>query len=1119
MQRLLLMLCAFAALSTSSLAQSDKPLLLRRPTVSRTQIAFGYGGDLWIVGREGGEARHLTSGVGFEATPVFSPDGSMIAFTGEYDGNVDVFVIPSSGGVPKRLTYHPDPDVVVGWTPDGKNILFRSTRSSYHHFDRLFTIPVSGGLPRELPLPMAEEGSYSADGTHLAYVPNPQWQRAWKRYRGGQTTPIWIANLADSSVEAIPRENSNDSGPMWIGNTIYFLSDRNGAVSLFAYDTGSNQVTEVVKNNGLDLKSASAAQDAIVYEQFGSVFLYDLNSHQSKKVDIQVSGDLAEVRPHFAKVKASQIRSFSLSPTAVRAVGQARGDIFTIPADKGDIRNLTRTPGSMDRDPAWSPDGKSIAYLSDESGEYQLCIRDQNGLGDVRKISLGNPPSFFYAPQWSPDSKKISYTDKRLNLWYVDVDTAKLHKVDTDLFDTPERTLDPSWAPDSKWIAYTKQLPSHLHGVFLYSLDQGKLFQVTDGLSDSRFARFDKNGKYLYFAASTDIGLGSAWLDMSSLEHPLSRSIYAVVLSKEDASPLAPESDEEKAKEEAKKDAAPDSSKDKGKGKKDNSKDAKSDKPSDKDQDKDKSKDEPVVVRVDQENIGQRIVALPIPARNYLGMDPGKTGILFLAEGPTVLRESDLENLTITVQKFDLSKRKVDKFLEEINDFSLSDNGEKMLYRKGEQWSITSLDEPPSGSAPPKPGEGPLKLEALEIYVDPPAGWRQMYREAWRIQRDFLYDPNAHGLDLKAAEKKYEPYLDRLASRDDLTYLFEEMLGEITVGHMFTGGGDRPEAPKTKNGLLGADYSLENGRYRIAHIFNGENWNPELRAPLTQPGVNVRVGEYILGVNGRELKSSDNIYSFFEQTAGRQTLLKVGANPDGKDARDVTVVPVDSEDGLRRLAWVEGNRRKVDELTGGKVAYVYMPNTGGGGFTSFNRYFFAQVGKQAVILDERFNEGGDLADYVIDYLRRPVMSLLATREGAEVLSPSAAIYGPKVMLINQQAGSGGDAMPWYFRKAGLGPLVGKKTWGGLVGIYDYPELMDGAFVTAPRAALYGLKGEWEVENHGIPPDVEVELDPKAVRQGHDPQLEKAVEVVLQLLKEHPLQQYKRPEYPNYHKAQ
>ncbi len=1113
MRRLLMLICVLSVCRLS-FTQNDKPLLLRRPTVSRTQIAFAYGGDLWIVGREGGQARHLTSGVGFEATPVFSPDGSMIAFTGEYDGNVDVFVIPASGGVPRRLTYHPDPDVVVGWTPDGKSVLFRSTRSSYHHFDRLFTIPVTGGLPAEVPLPIAEEGSYSADGTHIAYVPHPQWQRAWKRYRGGQTTPIWIANLADSSVEAIPRENSNDSSPMWVGNTIYFLSDRNGPVSLFAYDTASKQVTEAVKNRGLDFKSASAGPDAIVYEQFGSVFLYDLSSHQARKVDIQVSGDLAEVRPHFAKVKASQIRSFSLSPTAVRAVGQARGDIFTIPADKGDIRNLTRTPGAMDRDPAWSPDGKSIAYLSDESGEYQLCIRDQNGLGEVKRINLGNPPSFFYAPRWSPDSRKISYTDKRLNLWYVEVDTGRLHRVDTDFFDTPERTLDPSWAPDSKWLAYTKQLPSHLRAVFLYSLDQDKAFQVTDGLSDARFARFDKNGKYLYFAASTDIGLGSAWLDMSSLEHPLSRNIYAVVLSKDEASPLAPESDEEKAKEAAGKDAPADSSRDKGKGKKDASVGTKDETSTD----KEKTKDEPVVVRVDQENIGQRIVALPIPARNYLGIDPGKTGILFLAEGPMVLREADYENLAFTVQKFDLSKRKVDKFLEEVNEFSVSGNGEKMLYRKGEQWSITALEDPPAAGATPKPGEGPLKLEALEIYVDPPLAWRQMYREAWRIQRDFLYDPNAHGLNLKAAEEKYEPYLERLASRDDLNYLFEEMLGEITLGHVFVGGGDKPEPPKTKNGLLGADYSLENGRYRIARIFNGENWNPELRAPLTQPGVNVKAGEYILAVNGRDVKASDNIYSFFEQTAGKQTLLKVGPNPDGKNARDVTVVPVDSEDGLRRLAWVEGNRRKVDELTGGKVAYVYMPNTGGGGFTSFNRYFFAQVGKQAVILDERFNEGGDLADYVIDYLRRPVMSLLTTREGAEVSSPSAAIYGPKVMIINQQAGSGGDAMPWYFRKAGLGPLVGKRTWGGLVGIYDYPELMDGGYVTAPRAALYGLNGEWEVENRGIPPDYEVELDPKAVRQGHDPQLEKAVAVVMQLLKEHPLPQYKRPEYPNYHKA-
>jgi tricorn protease len=440
----------------------------------------------------------------------------------------------------------------------------------------------------------------------------------------------------------------------------------------------------------------------------------------------------------------------------------------------------------------------------------------------------------------------------------------------------------------------------------------------------------------------------------------------------------------------------------------------------------------------------------------------------------------------------------------------VSANGEKMLIKQGDQWRINPTAEPP------KPDAAALKLGDMEVWVDPRAEWKQMYHEVWRIERDFLYDPHAHGLDLAAAEKFYAPYLESVSTRDDLNYLFTEMLGNLTLGHVFLGGGDRPEPPKVKVGLLGADYSIENGRYRFAKVYNGENWNPQLRAPLTQPGVNVKAGEYLLAVNGRELRGSDEIFSFFQETAGKQVVLKVGSDPSGTGAREVTVVPADDEFGLRNLDWIESNRRKVDQMTGGRVAYVHLPDTASGGYTNFNRYFFAQVGKQAAILDERFNHGGDLADYIIDHLRRPLMSLMTTREGHEFSSPAGAIYGPKVMIVNEFAGSGGDAMPWYFRKAAIGTLIGNRTWGGLVGIYDYPQLVDGGRVTAPRVAIYGLKGEWEVENHGIAPDIEVEMDPALVRQGHDPQLEKAVEVVLEQLKKNPLPEYKKPDYPNYH---
>ncbi|MGA8762216.1 MAG: protease, partial [Candidatus Sulfotelmatobacter sp.] len=808
----LFVLGVVSVFSHSAVAQSDPPLLLRDPTVSKTQIVFNYGGDLWIVSREGGDARRLTSAVGDETSPSFSPDGTMVAFTGEYDGNRDVFVVPAAGGVPKRLTYHPADEIVLGWTPDGKKILFMSWGNSFRHFEfQLYTVPVEGGFPTQLPIPIAAEASFSPDGTHLAYVPHVQWQAAWKRYHGGQTTPIWIADLKDSSITKVPRENSNEHFPMWAGDTVYFLSDRNGPVSLFSYDTKTKQVSEALHSDGLDFKRASAGPDAIVIEQFGAIKLYDLNTHQAKNIQIHVSGDLDAVRPHFAKVDPKRIQNFGISPSGARAVFEAWGDIFTVPTNKGDIRDLTHSPAVADRDPAWSPDGKSIAYFSDESGEYELCIRSQNGMGEVRHINLGNPPSFFYTPAWSPDSKKIAYSDKRLNLWYVDLDNPKPKLVDTDYFGGFGPTqLNQVWAPDSKWIGYSKQLMSGQHAIFMYSLEKAKFFQITDGMSDALYPAFDKNGKYLYFTASTDVALSTAGLDMTSDEHRVSRSAYVAVLSKDEKSPLAPESDEEKSKEEKKADQEKEKEKDKDK-EKDKSKDKTADK-SDSDKDKEakddkNKKEEPVVVKVDIEGIGQRILSLPIPAKNYVNLLAGKTGILFLSEGPMVFTEEDQQNLAQTIQKFDLSKRKVDKFLDEVNDYAVSFDGEKILYRKGESWATASTEEPPAPGAPPKPGIGPLKLDGWQVYVEPRAAWKQIYNETWRIERDFFYDPHYHGLDLAKAKKKYEPYLEGIASRSELTYLFQECLGELTVGHMFVGGGERPEPKKVKVGLLGADYS------------------------------------------------------------------------------------------------------------------------------------------------------------------------------------------------------------------------------------------------------------------------------------------------------------------------
>ena len=1113
--------CALLLLLVSILAaaQTPAPLLLQKPTLSRTHVAFSFAGELWTVPREGGEARLLTSGPGVKTDPKFSPDGSLIAFTGDYDGNVDAYVMPAEGGVPKRLTHHPAIDEVIGWTPDGKAVLFRSNRNSYSaRFNRLFTVSLAGGLPHELPLPMAEMGSFSADGKRIAYVPRTNFRRlsaiAWNRYRGGMAPEIWIADLGDAGLVRLPHDGSQDWSPMWVGDKVYFLSDRNGATNLYVYDLATKEVREAAQSNGRAIKSAEAGPGGIVYEQFGSLHLFDTASGTEKTLNITVPADLPGIRPGFVRA-ADEVEELGLSPSGARAVFDAHGEIITVPAEKGDVRDITNTTGIAERDPAWSPNGKWIAYFSDEPGEYDLHLRAPDGLGEVKKIGLGDPPSFFYRPVWSPDSGKIAYHDKRLNLWYVDVAKASPVKVDTDTYDAPERTLDPAWSPDSKWIAYTKRLASHMHAVFLYSVEQGRSSQVTDGLSDARFPVFDKNGKYLYFTASTDAGPTTGWLDLSIMNRPVTASVYLTVLKKDLPSPLAPESDEEKSAEEKKPEtpeAAGQGSAEKPAESRNGVKGAKEAKAEEK---------KPTPVQIDLENISQRILALPIPARNYIGMWAGKAGTLFLAEQSAIISPRD-EPEPGAVYRFDLDKRKSDKLLEGLagDNFTVSFDGKKILYAKGERQKKWFIAEVPPIKSEDGPG-GSVKLEAKMLNLDaligtdPRAEWAQEYNEVWRIERDYFYDPGLHGLNLERRRKRFRPYVDSLGSRQDLNYLFAEMLGDITVGHLYIRMPRIPESQRIRNGLLGADYTVENGRYRFAKVYFGENWNPELRAPLTQPGVNVQAGEYLLAVNGKELKGTDEIFQFFEGTGGKAVVLKVGKDPGGKGAREVTVVPIESETNLRNRAWIDANRRRVDELSGGKVAYVYLPNTSTAGYFNFNRYYFSQVGKQGAVIDERFNGGGSAADYFIDYMRRPLMNYWMTREGNDFTTPLGAIFGPKAMIINQYAGSGGDALPWYFRHMNIGPLVGERTWGGLVGIYDYPRLMDGGSVTAPRVAFYSPRSEWDVENHGVAPDIEVEITPADWREGRDPQLERAVQVVMEQLQKMPLPTPKRPAFPDY----
>jgi tricorn protease len=1092
------LLALAGAFASRTFAASGALHLLQRPTMNQTDIVFSYAGDLWRVSRQGGVATRLTGGPGAETAAAFSPDGKTIAFSGEYDGNTDIFTVPVTGGVPKRITYHPDPDQVVGWTPDGKSILFRSGRQSFSRYTQLFTVPADGGLPVALPLPMAYRGSYSADGRHLAYqvVDNGQFTSdgnnfvSWRRYRGGRAGYIWIVNLADLTTQKIPRTDSNDLCPMWIGDKIYFLSDRNGSMSLFRYDPQSRQVTDLLKNTGKDIVYASAGPGGIVYEQFGQIHIFDVPSGKEHAVPVEIEADLTEVRPHFQNV-AREIRNARISPTGVRAVFEAHGEVLTVPVEKGDLRNLSNSPGVMDRNPVWSPDGQSIAWFSDESGQYALHIRSQSGGGETRKIGLGETISFYFSPQWSPDSKHIVFNDNQLNVWELDVASGKMTKVGSDYYYDVERDI--AWSPDSRFLALAKSLPNRLHAIAVYDLTNGKSVQVTDGMSDARYPAFDHDGQYLYFTASTNYGPTSSGLDMSSDEHEVTRSVYAIVLPNNIPSPLAPESDEEKAPEahNGRGGTAP-------------------------------GEAAPKPVRIDFEKIAQRVVALPIPPRPFTDLRAGKSGILYLLEGPAGMTSGPP---VLTLSKFDLKTRKVEKLADNLAEFDLSANGEKMLVglragATGQSGPAGAVPAPPpqyfivASNAPLKPGEGALHLSDVEINVDPLAEWKQMYHEVWRIERSYFYDPGLHGVNYADAEKANEKYLEALGSRADLNYLIHDMISDLSVGHLRGGGGNIPSAKTIPGGLLGADYEVSGGRYRIRNIYTGESWNPRMRGPLAAPGLNVNAGDFILAVNGQELSGSDDISRLLENTAEKRVVLKLASDASGANAREITVVPVASEAQLRNGAWVEGNRRRVDELSGGKLAYVYLPDTGLGGLTAFTRYYFAQVDRQGAIIDERFNAGGQAADYMIEVMNRPLQGWWSSRYGAIYRTPAAAILGPKVMVSNEFAGSGGDMLPWMFRHNKIGTLVGKRTWGGLVGVSEYPLLMDGGNVTAPNFGFFNPDNQWDVENRGVAPDVEVELDPKLVHEGHDPQLERAVSIALDPLKAHPGPEPKRPASPN-----
>ena len=1046
--------------------------LLRQPTLSNKDVVFVYAADLWKAPLTGGDAIRLTSDEGSESNPQFSKDGKWIAFTAQYDGNTDVFVVSIDGGEPKRLTYHPATDIVQGWTPEGE-VLFRSNRESKPtQTNKFFTISTIGGIPEAYDIPRAAFGEISEDNKYIAYTPITSWDAEWRNYRGGQAMPIWIVNLKTKDLIKTPQlDGERHVNPVWYNNDVYYISERDYTANIWSYNINTKKETQVTFHKKFDVKNLDANKNGIVYEQGG--FLHKLipETKETKQIIIDVKGDLNYSRTRWMTVSGRNLSNPNVSPKGKRAIFEHRGDIFTVPKENGTWRNLTHSSGVADRSPIWSPKGDQVAWFSDKNGEYELVLADQNG-NNQEYIKLPNP-TFYFQPDWSPDGKHIAYTDTNFVIWIINLETKKLTKADADTFAHPNRSMNPKFSPDSDWIAYAKQNDNSYKSIFAYQLSTKKTIQITDPIADAISPVWDASGKYIYTLASTDYGLQTGWLDMSSYDPSVTRALYAIVLNSKDKAPILPKTDEESLKKEDKKEA-----KDK----------------------KDKKTPSENKTVIDADGLFDRAIALKLPARNYTALLKGPENKVFIAEA--------IPNLSgLTVHSYDVTKEKATVFATGVSTMTASDDRNSILLSQGSSWSLNSTKSP-------KAGKESLKT-TMKIKVDPKAEAHQIFKEGWRFMRDFLYVDNVHGAPWDDIYKWYAPWINDVKHRTDLNYVVDIMSGEVAIGHSYVSGGDLPNLDRVPVGLLGADLKIQNNRYQFKKIYKGERWNPNINAPLGLPGLNVNEGDYLVSINGVSLTPDINPYKLLEQTAGRQIYIKVNNEPSENNAREILIEPTSSERNLRSIDWVERNRRKVDKLSNGKLAYVYVPNTSGPGFTSFNRYYFSQQDKKGVIIDERNNGGGSAADYMIDIMSREVVGYFNSKSESRKpwTTPMAGIWGPKVMIINERAGSGGDLLPYMFKEKKLGPLVGTKTWGGLVGTWDTPRFIDGGRMVAPRGGFYDVDGNWAVEGEGVAPDIEVHQNPKEVLAGKDPQLEKAVEEALRLLKENEFIMKPEPKAP------
>ena len=1114
----LLVLSSFSvALSAEDAAgRTEMPdaRMLRFPDVSAEKIVFVYASDLWTAPKAGGLARRLSSPKGKEMFAKFSPDGKTIAFSGNYDGNTDVYVMPAAGGSPRRLTHHSSTDLVVEWYPDGKSILYRSKmHSPSKRFNQFFRQPLSGGMPQALGLPYGELASFSPDGNRMAFQFISREFRTWKRYRGGMASDLWLYDFTNNTSERFTDFDGTDALPMWHENTIYFLSDRDKykKLNIWAYDLDTKEKRQVTEFTEYDVKWPSIGPDAVIFENGGKLHLLDLAAETSKALEIQVPTDLPRVRTKL-KSLSGYIQTYSISPSGKRALFGARGEVFTVPQKHGSVRNLTNTSGIAERYPAWSPDGKNVAYFSDRTGEYELYICPGDGEGDERQVTTDGAV-FRYGPRWSPDSKKIAFSDKTGSLFIVDIEEGEPKFVDKDQW---SRLSHYSWSPDSRWLIYSKDMPNQNGAIMIYDTKAEKVRQVTSDYYDDSNPVFDSEGKYLFFSSNRTFTPVYGDMDYTWI-YPNSAGIYAATLRKDLGSPIAPRSDEEPVEKEDKdkpdtdkKDKDPNDPNNQDEDvekEKDSEQDENSDK-NDKDKTNDKDKKKPEAVKIDFDGFERRGVELPIKAGNIGSLSSVKGKLVFIRY--PAAGASKGSDPSAALLYYDLDEREDKTVISGISSYTLSADGKKVLYRSGSTYGIIDL------AAGKKAGDGKISTGKLKAWLEPRAEWRQIFNEAWRVQRDFFYDPDMHGLDWEAIKRRYEVLLPYVVDRDDLNYVIGEMIAELNSSHTYVRGGDIESAEYVSVGLLGCDFELDTktDAYRFGKIYESAAWDAEVRSPLREAGIDVNESDYLLAVNGRRIDTSKDPWAAFQGLAGEVVTLTINSTPDMNDARRVTVKPMSSESRLRNLAWIEDNRRKVQEATNNNVGYIYVPDTGRNGQNELVRQFIPQRTKEALIIDERFNSGGQIPDRFIEMLNRPLYNYWARRDHRNWQTPFVAHTGPKVMLMNGWSGSGGDAFPYYFRKAGLGPLIGTRTWGGLIGMSGNPRPIDGGYVSVPTFGFWNTQGDWDVEGYGVDPDYPIENEPHLMVGGNDPQLEKAVEVILELLEKQPPPKEQKPAYPD-----